>query len=76
MLNYKKLKSEFTKKLAEFDEAKLLSWVKFDENRQLLEKLLSGETVSLFYLTKEVTKLNDHRENRTLKESSDFAIAA
>ncbi len=76
MLDYKQIKSEFTKKLAEFDEAKLLSWVKFDESRHLLGKLLSGETVSLCFLTKAVTKINDNRENRTDKESSEFAMAA
>jgi hypothetical protein len=34
MLDYKKIKSEFTKKLAEFNETKLLSWVKFDKTKQ------------------------------------------
>lgn len=76
MLNYKKLKAEFTKTLAEFDEATLRNWVKFDENRQLLEKLLDGETVFLSPLTKKVTTISDNRENRTTNESSEFATAA
>jgi hypothetical protein len=37
MLDYKKIKSEFTKKLADFDKAKLLSWVKFDKTKQEYE---------------------------------------
>ena len=76
MLDYKKINSEFTKKLTEFDEARLLSWIKFDERRQLLSKLLDGETVSLCLLTKAITKINDNRENRTDNESSEFAMAA
>jgi len=47
MLDYKKIKSEFTKKLAEFDEAKLLSWVKFDECR-LKHPVINNDTVTLF----------------------------
>ncbi len=75
MLDYKKLKTDFTQKLLEFDKRDLLRWIRLDESRQL-DKLLCGETVLLFYLTKKVTKITDNRENRTVDESSDFATAA
>ena len=53
MLNYKEISAEFSKKLAEFDEAKLTNWIELDENRQLSEKLLNVETTSLSLLTED-----------------------
>lgn len=39
MLDYKKLRSEFTKKLNQFDEKRLEQWISYDLRRKDLDKL-------------------------------------
>lgn len=76
MLDYKKLKTEFTEKLAHFNEAMLLKWIKFDESRTILGKLLDGESIPLKYETERTNKINDIRENINILNNCEFAMAA
>ena len=62
MLDYKGLRSKFTKALEQFDKEKLERWVAFDSQRETLTKLLSGERVSFVSEVKETNKLSDPRE--------------
>ncbi|GEM_PF-1974077 len=63
MIDYKKLREKFTAKLNEFDEEKLLKWMDFDENRKVVDRLLSGESVSIHYETTTPYRLTDKLEN-------------
>ena len=45
MIDYKKLRGEFSKKLQEFDKEKLVKWMEFDCNRDILSRLLHVEVV-------------------------------
>ena len=76
MLNYKELNTKFTEKLQQFEEGFLEKWVEFDNNRILLEKLLSGETVSLFPETRSPQKLSDNRESISESSNNNYALAA
>ena len=76
MLDYKKLSNGFSAKLQQFDEIKLLEWLEFDNNRNLLSKLLNGETVSLKLVTTEFKKIDDFREAISNLDNNEFAFAA
>jgi hypothetical protein len=43
MLDVDKLYEDFTKLLSEFDEEKIDTWLKFDEERELASQLSKGE---------------------------------
>ena len=75
MLNYDELRILFTKRLAEFDEARLLAWIQFDQRRQLAQ-LLEGETVSLSFSMIEVNKVSHGCETILSDDNNDFATAA
>lgn len=76
MLNYKKLSNDFSVRLKQFDDIKLLQWVEFDNNRNFLDKLLNGETVSLKLVPAKIQKINDLRESISNLDNYDFAFAA
>lgn len=76
MLDYKKLSKEFTKKLNQFDKNRLEQWISFDQNRQELDKLLSGEKVRIQICNISISKLIDPRENYKPAGESNYALAA
>jgi len=63
MINYNNLRKKFTNKLKEFNKEKLVKWIEFDNNRDVLNKLLSGERVGIKIVTTRIYKLTDSREN-------------
>ncbi len=46
MIDYKQLKSKFTTTLNEFDKEKILKWIEFDQNREVVGRLLNGESAN------------------------------
>ena len=77
MIDYKKLRGEFTEKLSEFDKEMLLNWIDFDRNREVVSKLLNGERVSIQSETIIPHRLTDKRENIDSNDvDSSYAMAA
>jgi hypothetical protein len=76
MLDYKKLKGEFTDNLNQFDRQMLEQWVSFDQKREDLEKLLNGEKVPIQVENISVSKLKDPREYVHAAGESNYALAA
>ena len=46
MLNYKELDAKFTQLLSNFSKEDLKAWLEFDKQREMLDRLLNGETVT------------------------------
>ena len=77
MLDYKKLKNEFTNKLQQFDKEQLQQWVAFDNNRAMITNLLDGKEVIIHWDTLMASKLSDPREQiNTSSSNNSFAMAA
>ena len=47
MLNYQELSIKFTERLNSFDKEFLLKWVEFNQYRDTIAQLVSGETVKV-----------------------------
>lgn len=78
MIDYKQLRSKFTEKLTEFDKEKLLKWIDFDQNREVVGRLLNGESVPIQYKTTTPYKLTDNREtiDSAVGDHHKYAMAA
>ena len=76
MLDYKKLRSEFTEKLNLFDEDRLAQWISYDKRRKDLDRLLNGEKVTFHPDDIQVSILNDPRELISSAGESNYALAA
>jgi hypothetical protein len=76
MLDYKKLRSEFTEKLNQFDADRLEQWISYDKRRKDLDRLLNGEKVTFHPDDIQVSILNDPRELISSIGESNYALAA
>ncbi len=77
MLNYKELKSEFSKILSSFSASDLQEWIEFDNQREELERLTNGERVVMCFNDFSVSRLYDLKENIiTVQNTYQYAIAA
>lgn len=76
MIDYKELRTQFSQKLQEFDKKKLIKWLEFDLNREILGKLLCGEKVTIRFDTINTSKINDERENTNVAGDNSYALAA
>jgi len=76
MLDYKKLSSEFTEKLNQYDEDRLEQWISYDKIRKDLDRLLNGEKVTFHPDDIQVSILNDPRELISSAGESNYALAA
>ncbi len=65
MIDYETLSGRFTEKLKTFDKRMLEKWVVFDQNRQNLEQLFSGQKVMLKFEIIHPFRLSDSRESIT-----------
>ena len=79
MLDYKELSSKFTEILSSFSSNDLKEWIKFDAQREELERLTHGEKVMIVFDDFSVSRLYDAKEEITISEGQNnyqFAIAA
>jgi hypothetical protein len=76
MLNYKELSKRFTARLNTFDKDSLLKWIEFDQYRNTIAQLVSGETVKVRNTTLTQNILVDNKENVALTGNTQYAMAA
>ena len=76
MLNYQELSKKFTEKLNSFDKDYLLKWVEFDQYRDTVAQLVSGETVKVKNTTLTQNILVDNKEQVALTGNTQYAMAA
>lgn len=77
MLNYKELDTRFSEIMSTFSEERLISWLAFDEQREMLESLLQEDTVTTYHNIK-IAKLVDALETFQSEASGDstYTLAA
>ncbi len=76
MLNYQELSIKFTERLNSFDKEFLLKWVEFNQYRDTIAQLVSGETVKVKNTTLTQNILVDNKEKVTLTGNTQYAMAA
>ena len=76
MLNYKELSIKFTERLNSFDKDSLLKWIEFDQYRNTIAQLVSGETVKVKNTTLTQNILVDNKEKVALTGNTQYAMAA
>ena len=76
MLNYKELSIKFTERLNSFDRDSLLKWIEFDQYRNTIAQLVSGETVKVKNTTLTQNILVDNKEKVALTGNTQYAMAA
>jgi hypothetical protein len=76
MLNYKELSIKFTERLNSFDKDSLLKWIEFDQYRNTIAQLVSGETVKVRNTTLTQNILVDNKEKVALTGNTQYAMAA
>ena len=79
MLDYKELSSKFTEILSSFSSNDLKEWIKFDAQREELERLTHGEKVMIVFDDFSVSRLYDAKEEITISEGQNnyqYAMAA
>lgn len=76
MLNYKELSIKFTERLNSFDKDSLLKWIEFDQYRNTVAQLVSGETVKVKNTTLTQNILVDSKEKVALTGNTQYAMAA
>ncbi|MDZ7900944.1 MAG: hypothetical protein U5N85_23320 [Arcicella sp.] len=76
MLNYQELSRKFTEKLNSFDKDFLLKWIEFDQYRDTIAQLVSGETVKVKNTTLTQNILVDNKEKVALTGNTQYAMAA
>ncbi len=73
MLDYNKLRKDFTQTLQAFDHGKLMEWVIYDLNRTVSEQIFEGK---ISYSTIGINKLSDPREVISNKGNNNYILAA
>lgn len=76
MLDYKKIGIDFSEKLNKFNQSSILSWIKFDQNRQFYAQLIEGLPLMFSNETAKTNKISDRRENISTSNNNTFALAA
>ena len=79
MLDYKELSSKFTEILSSFSSNDLKEWIKFDAQREELERLTHGEKVMIVFDDFSVSRLYDAKEEISISEGQNnyqYAMAA
>lgn len=77
MMNYDKLRMEFTEELNSYDKESLLKWIEQDEKRLFFEGLLTGEINVNAYSAELPHQMSDPRENIDYEyDVSAYALAA
>ena len=76
MLNYKELSKRFTERLNSFDKDSLLKWIEFDQYRNTIAQLVSGETVKVKNTTLTQNILVDNKEKVALTGNTQYAMEA
>lgn len=76
MLDYKKLDTEFTNLLNQFDKERLEQWIAFDQKRLDTERFLSGESVPIHKDNTLLSILSDPLELISTTGESNYALAA
>ena len=71
MLDYKELSSKFTEILSSFSSNDLKEWIKFDAQREELERLTHGEKVMIVFDDFSVSRLYDAKEEITISEGQN-----
>ena len=71
MLDYKELSSKFTEILSSFSSNDLKEWIKFDAQREELERLTHGEKVRIVFDDFSVSRLYDAKEEITISEGQN-----
>ena len=79
MLNYKELSAKFTEILSSFSANDLKAWIKFDNQREELERLIEGEIVMVTFDDFSVSRLYDVNEEIIVIQGQNnyqYAMAA
>lgn len=76
MLNYKELSIKFTERLNSFDKDSLLKWIEFNQYRDTVAQLISGEAVKVKNTTLTQNILVDNKEKVALTGNTQYAMAA
>ena len=77
MFDYRKLSQDFSKQLNSFDKRELVKWMKFDQQRDVVSRLIAGEVVRISNSTLQPHRQFDDRERINYEQKDDnYALAA
>ena len=79
MLNYKELSSRFTEILSSFSVTDVKEWLEFDNQRESLERLTNGESITMLFEDFPICRLHDKKEEILISQSAgnyQYAMAA
>ena len=77
MLDYQELDAKFTQLLSKFSKEDLQAWVEFDKQREMLDRLLNGETVTFHSSEFHVKEFQGDFENVSSSAGNyQYAMAA
>lgn len=76
MLNIKELEKQFDNILNSFSKEDLSEWIAFAEEKEVLERLKRGETVTLKFNTHKIAPIVDQSDMIDTNCDSTYAMAA